>query len=111
MGSGLRSEKHRFSFSSSVLPVSAAPFACSLGVHLFAAFAEALKLQRLQNLSPGGMGAMTSVSTVRGLPGSQADAAAGAVHKASGSHVRGQYMCPSALETPGDPQRQWGFFT
>lgn len=63
---GLRSVKHRFSFSSTVLSVSSLSFASSLGTHL-CCHAGGLKLQRSWNRSLGDLGAMRSVPTSTGV--------------------------------------------
>lgn len=92
------------------LNVWAVPFAPSLGVHLFAAFAGGLTRERSLHLSLGGVGGKEICTHhYRALPGIQAVPAAGEQLSEGQEQLRKvkEYMCSSALETEGTPKVVW----
>lgn len=102
---GLRSSKHRFSFSSVVLNVSTLPFACSLGFHFCCHCWWFQAVEVIIPFTGCHWGNEICVHCYWGLPGIQAASAARQqLFRWPAKLVRWQYTCSSALETEGTPE-------
>lgn len=95
-----------------MLNIWAVPFAPSLGVHLFAAFAGGLTLERSLHLSLGGVGGKEICTHhYRALPGIQAVPAAGEQLSEGQEQLRKvRNTCVPLHWREREPQRWSGFF-